>query len=73
MSLTRLAAMRLAMGVPQKKMARDCGMGRTSYNQIERGRLKPSMELAERIEGVFGKPIHTLLESVTLKDLERGA
>ncbi len=58
----------LADGMTQQQLAERVGVTRQTIISIERGRYRPSVELALRLARVFGVPVEKLFE---LSDKER--
>ncbi len=58
----------LADGMTQQQLAERVGVTRQTIISIERGRYRPSVELALRLARVFGVPVEELFE---LSDKER--
>jgi len=49
-------------GMTQQELAERVGVTRQTIISIERGRYKPSIELALRLARVFGVPVESLFE-----------
>lgn len=49
-------------GMTQQELADRVGVTRQTIISIERGRYKPSIELALRLAGVFGVPVEAMFE-----------
>ena len=58
----------LADGMTQQELARRVGVSRQTIISIERGRYRPSVELALRLAAVFSVKVEELFE---LSDKER--
>jgi putative transcriptional regulator len=58
----------LTDGMTQQQLAERVGVTRQTIISIERGRYRPSVELALRLARVFGVPVEELFE---LSDKER--
>ena len=53
----RMKRARKELGLSQEELARKIGVSRQTINMIERGDYNPSVSLALRIAGVFGRPV----------------
>ena len=58
--MNRLKKVRKAIGLTHEAVARAVGVARSTYTHIERGRGKPSFELAQRLAAFFGHPVDWL-------------
>lgn len=53
----KLRKFRMAKGYTQTEFAKKVGIDRTYYNQIERGKVIPSIAILERIAAELGKSL----------------
>lgn len=53
----KLKRFRMAMGYTQTDFAKILGIDRSYYNQIERGKAQPSMQLLEKMAAELGKSL----------------
>lgn len=45
--------LRIAKGLTQEQLAKECGVQRTTITMIELGENKPSVELAKKLGNIF--------------------
>ena len=53
MKRKNLIKLRIDLGLKSNEMAEKLGVTRTKYSNIENGRVKPSIDLAYKIQEVF--------------------
>lgn len=58
---------RKAKGISQYALSEKAGVHQTTLSAIELGKIKPSIELAERIADVLGVNINTIFKIQTVK------
>lgn len=59
---TKIKVLRAEKNITQEKLAQDIGVSRGTILEIERGTFNPSLKLAFRISGYFGKKIDEVFE-----------
>lgn len=57
MKLEKLKKLRMGEGYTQTEFAEKMGIDRSYYNQIERGKATPSIQLLEKIATELGKSL----------------
>ena len=62
---TNLRRLRLAAGLTQEGLAEAADVANATISRIERGRLVPSLKLAERLATALGKPVGALTAATT--------
>lgn len=55
---------RLAAGLTQAALAARVGLSRSAYVNIERGRKRPSLEVAIRLATALGRPVEELFRGL---------
>ena len=68
-----LKRLRKEFGLYQRDVAKRVGIGEGTYSQIETMRCVPSVEVAEKIAGVFGKSVEELFPMEFLKFMKNQA
>lgn len=63
----KLRAARKALKLPQERIAAQCGISRTAYRNIEKGKSLPGVDLAIRIAKTLNASVETLFEGVSKK------
>ena len=48
-------------GIQQKQMAIELGIDQSNYNKIENGKREPSLDLLNRVAGMFGVSVNDIL------------
>ena len=56
----RLRVLRAECGWSQSELADRLGVSRQTVNAVERGKYDPSLPLAFKIAGIFGRPIDAI-------------
>lgn len=69
--MTKLKAIRMAMGLTQGEAARRAHLSPGWYNLIESGKLQASPRAREKLTRVFGMPAEDLLAKLSVDDLRQ--
>ena len=68
-TLTALRRRRLALGIPLRDLARAVGLSDATLSRVERGQIRPSYELVERIDAFLQQREGLVTSRLTVADV----